>query len=195
MANPSISRFSRWVVAHGTLGAPERNWFPWLTWQGIRAGVQVRVPRLPTPHGQSFESWAQAFDAQAGPIGRDTIVIGHSTGVPFLLQYLQRRRIEVGAAFLVSGFISGLDDERYPELKPLLESFIDFDFDGGALRELCPEFRCFHGDDDEVVPLARGQEVARLLEAPLEVIAGGRHLNTESRLFEFPVLLSALGPK
>lgn len=188
----SISHSLSWTVAHGTLGAPERNWFPWLTWQGIRAGVRVRVPRLPTPQNQSFESWARAFDEQAGPLNEHTIVIGHSTGVPFLLQLLQRRSTKVAAAFLVSGFAEALPIEQRPEMRPLIQSFVDFPFDGAVLRRLAGRFECFHGADDEIVPLAAGERLARLLKCPLRVIPEGRHLNTEARLFEFPALLEAV---
>ena len=190
--NVGMNDQPKWTIAHGTLGAPERNWFPWLTWQGVRAGVRVRVPRLPTPTGQSFDAWAREFDAQAGPIDERTVIIGHSTGVPFFLQYLQRTGRRAGAAFFVSGFAEPIEISAHPEMKPLLKTFVAFDFDFPQIRALLGSAACFHGDDDEIVPLAAGQRVADGLGCPLHVVKGGKHLNTEAGRFEFPELLAQI---
>jgi predicted alpha/beta hydrolase family esterase len=183
----------RWIVAHGTLGAPERNWFPWLTWQGIKAGTKVRVPRLPTPTNQSYENWLRAFDEQVGALDDRCVVIGHSTGVPFLLRTLQERQIRVAAGFFVSGFVDELPRNDILEpMRPLIASFVDFGFDGAAVSKLITTTRCFHGDNDDIVPLEWGQRVATAMACPMEIVAGGRHLNTEAGLFEFPALLRAI---
>ena len=184
---------NRWIVAHGTLGRPERNWFPWLTWQGLVEGKSVVVPRLPTPGGQSFESWSNAFDQQIGaPIDNATALIGHSTGVPFLLRYLQRANQKVARVALVSGFAEPLDLSAYPEMQSLLRTFVDEDFNWSHLRTLCAQYICFHGDDDDVVPVEKGAAVARGLKVPLRLISGGKHLNTEAKRFDFVELRDAL---
>jgi predicted alpha/beta hydrolase family esterase len=188
MANKPL----HWSIAHGTFGAPERNWYPWLTWQGIRHGTVVRVPRLPTPKNQSYATWHAAFEDQAGPIDERSVVIGHSTGVPFLLRYLQESQARIAAAFFVSGFAMELPLVGHEELRPLLKSFVDFDFDGSKIAPLAPVMQCFHGDNDDVVPFAAGLGVAKLLGCPMETIKGGRHLNTEAGIFEFQELLRAI---
>ena len=192
MTQSSHQTETHWIVAHGTLGAPERNWFPWLAWQGLRNGKTVRVPRLPTPHDQSYDSWNDAFVRQAPALGTHVALIGHSTGVPFLLQHLQRTGQKAGRVVLVSGFVGPLDFSAHPELEPLVRTFVDFPFDWEKLRGLATSYHCFHGDDDDLVPLALGQRVADGLGVPLAVIPGGQHLNTEAKRFEFDEILAIL---
>ena len=93
---------------------------------------------------------------------------------------------------MVSGFVGPLPESTPAKLRSLVATFIDFPFDGRQLRQKCSSFRCFHGDDDDVVPLAAGRAVAELVGAPLTVVPGGRHLNTEAGVFEFPALLQEL---
>jgi hypothetical protein len=177
----------RAVIVHGTRSAPERSWFPWLTWQLLRHQVQVVVPRLPTPRDQSLTSWTSAFAAQVAPVDESTLLIGQSTGCPFLLHLLAGPGPAVAGTVLVAAFSRPLAIE---EGRALIASFVAGPFDWAAIRRRAGRPVCFHGDDDPVVPLACGREVAGALGAPLEVVRGGGHLNTAAGFLEFPALLA-----
>ena len=44
------------LILHGAYGAPDTNWFPWLSDHLMRSGHDVSVPKLPTPEGQSLQA-------------------------------------------------------------------------------------------------------------------------------------------
>ena len=52
--------------------------------------------------------------------------------------------------------------------------------------------RCWAGDDDPHVPLLRSREIADHLNAPLEVVSGGGHLNGETGFNTFPQVRDAI---
>ena len=49
-----------------------------------------------------------------------------------------------------------------------------------------------YGSDDPYVPLARSQQLAEHLHAPLQVIPGGGHLNDETGFTAFPQMRDAI---
>ncbi len=48
--------FQNVFIFHGSSGYPEENWFPWLKQKLEDKGLEVFVPKFPTPEGQSFEA-------------------------------------------------------------------------------------------------------------------------------------------
>ncbi len=177
----------RVVVLHGAHGGPDTNWFPWLRTELSARSIEVLVPRLPTPEGQSLETWFDAYDRVADDLPpAPTIMVGHSLGAAFALRLVERAAEPFEGLFLASGFVGALG---LPDYDPINASFFSTPFDWTGIRErkgrVC---RCWAGDDDPYVPLPRSQDVADRLQAPLEVIARGGHLNSETGFDAFPQL-------
>ncbi len=181
---------SRVIVAHGAHGAPDTNWFPWLHAELSHHGIEVVRPRLPTPQGQSLAAWFEAFDAATAslPPAR-TVLVGHSLGAAMALRVVERAAAPFGGLFLAAGFVGALG---LPDYDPINASFFARPFDWPGIRERMGTCRCWAGDDDPYVPLARSQAMADDLHAPLEVIAGGGHLNDETGFTRFPQLRDAV---
>ena len=148
-------------------------------------------PRFPTPHGQSLDAWFEAYDRAVGSTpAAPTVLVGHSLGAAFALRLVERATEPVEALFLAAGFVGALD---LPDYDAINASFFAGSFDWAGIRarkgRAC---RCWAGDDDPYVPLARSKEVADRLQAPLEVVAGGGHLNSETGFEAFPPLRDAI---
>lgn len=180
----------RVVVLHGARGGPDTNWFPWLHGELEARGFEVIRPRLPTPEGQSLAAWLDAFDRAAGPLSPATALVGHSLGVAFALRLVERAGGPVAGLLLAAGFVGALG---LPDYDPINASFFATPFDWAGIRarqgRLC---RCWAGDDDPYVPLARSRDVADRLGAELEVVRGGGHLNAETGFTAFPQLRDTL---
>lgn len=181
----------RVVVLHGAHGAPDTNWFPWLHTELQRHGVEVARPRFPTPQGQSLEAWFEAYDRAVGSLlPAPTILVGHSLGAAMALRLVERAVAPFDGVFLAAGFVGALG---LPDYDPINASFFATPFEWAGIRERKGSAsRCWAGDDDPYVPLLRSQEMADHLDAPLEVIAGGGHLNDETGFNTFPQMRDAI---
>lgn len=112
-------------IIHGTGGSPEDNWFPWLKNELLKSGCRVFVPKFPTPEGQSLQNWREVFRMYRRLLGEDSVVVGHSLGVAFLLDIIESLEKPIRAAFLVAGFTNPLDN---PDFDPLNKTFVERKF-------------------------------------------------------------------
>ncbi len=181
----------RIIVLHGAHGGPDTNWFPWLRTQLVAQGIEVLLPRLPTPEGQSLQTWFDAYDRVVTAVPpAPTMLVGHSLGAAFALRVVERAAEPFEGLFLAAGFIGALG---LPDYDPINQSFFSLPFDWVGIRErkgrVC---RCWAGDDDPYVPLSRSQDVADNLNASLDVLPRGGHLNSETGFNAFPQLREAI---
>jgi predicted alpha/beta hydrolase family esterase len=181
----------RVIVLHGAHGAPDTNWFPWLHATLDAEGIEVLRPRFPTPEGQSLEAWLDTYDRAVEPLAPSpTILVGHSLGAALALRVVERAVAPFDGLFLAAGFVGALG---LPDYDTINRSFFTNSFDWPGIRarkgSAC---RCWAGDDDPYVPLSRSQDVADRLDAPLEIVPGGGHLNSETGFDTFPQLRDAI---
>lgn len=202
------------VIIHGTMGCPERNWFPWLkseveglvsAGEGESREIEVVVPRFPTPEGQNLESWLRVFekevfggDAKSLNGEEEVILIGHSIGAGFVLNLLnlsilKLKNYKVRAAFLVSGFARDLGVLEFDELnREFVARANDDHFNWDIIKNNCDEFFIYHSDNDPYVPLNFAEELSSSLDTAITLIPNGGHLNLESGYTKFPLLLEDL---
>ena len=177
----------RVLIIHGTKGSPEGNWFPWLRAALEKDGHDVRVPRFPTPEGQSFESWRAIAETElkdAPPA--ETLLVGHSTGAVFVLRLAEQAPVPFRAVFSVCPFAADLGLAGYDELNA---TFVRHDFNWPRVRAGAKAFFFYAGDNDPYVPLRFSQDVAVRAAGPLAVIPRGGHLNSEHGVASFGLLL------
>jgi predicted alpha/beta hydrolase family esterase len=182
---------SKTVIIHGTKGSPEGNWFRWIAERIGGLGVDVLIPRMPTPEGQSLAAWLEAFEASVGRVNEQTTLIGHSLGATFTLRVLERLSVPVQRSVFVAGVIGQIGIAEYDALN---SSFIEAPFNWDKIRSNAGKAICLSGDDDPYVPAEQGRLLAERLGVPNRVIMGGGHLNAESGYCSFPELLEALVP-
>ncbi|RYG65138.1 serine hydrolase family protein [bacterium] len=181
----------RVIVLHGAHGGPDTNWFPWLHAALNAEGIEVLRPRFPTPEGQSLEAWLNTYDlaVESLPVA-PTILVGHSLGATLALRLVERATEPFEGLFLAAGFIGALGLSDYDSIN---QSFFAAPFDWAGIRERKGDVsRCWAGDNDLYVPLARSQEVAECLRTPLEIVPDGGHLNSETGFNAFPQLRDAI---
>lgn len=80
------------------------SWFPWIQKQLLLNGVLAQTPEMPQPWDPNYEAWSNEF--VRFDIKPDTILVGHSCGVGFLLRWLsEHNNINVGKVVLVAPWI------------------------------------------------------------------------------------------
>jgi predicted alpha/beta hydrolase family esterase len=179
----------RVIIVHGSYGSADGNWFPWLASRIQELGHESVVPQFPTPAGQSLSNWLRVFDEQVGALSPDTVLIGHSLGVAFVLRLLERAVEPIAAAYLVAGFLGSLG---LPDFDGINKEFAVPAVDWLQVTRAARSFFVYGSDDDPYVPLSRVEAIAAALGVPVTLIKQGGHLNKESGFSTFPGLLADL---
>lgn len=175
-------------IIHGVYANPDANWFPWLKAELEKKGFEVIVPKFPTPLDQSLESWFRVFSQYENKINEETVMIGHSLGAAFILNYIEKTNKKIKAAFFVAGFHKPLGIQ-YDELN---KSFVDKEFDWSKIKRNCEKFFVIASDNDEYISLDVSKESAKNLNAELTIVHNGRHLNKEAGYDKFLLLLNLI---
>jgi|WetSurMetagenome_2_1015567.scaffolds.fasta_scaffold50319_5 uncharacterized protein len=174
-------------IFHGVGGSPQENWFPWLAAELKKLRQETIVPQFPTPENQTLADWLKVLERYRDKLDDgEAILVGHSLGVPFALNVIER--FPVKAAFLVAGF-TGIAGNIFDEG---MKTFAQRDFDWDKIKQNCPRFFVFHSDNDLYVPLAKGEELAKNLGTNVIMVPGGGHFNLLSSYTTFPLLLEKI---
>lgn len=169
-------------IIHGKENTPEGNWFPWLKVEMEKLGHRVFVPKFPTPERQNLDEWMASFEDYEKFLTPDSIVVGHSLGVPFLLRLLEKK--PALAAFFVAGFLNN-------EIDPTADTFCrPFDFE--KIKANCKKFYVFHSDNDPYFAPEKGEELVRKLLAEQIFVKGAGHFNLEFGYDRFPLLVEKI---
>ncbi len=172
----------RFFLIHGTGGGPQECWYPWIKQILEKQGHEVIIPQFPTPFNQNLQSWMKVFQPHFKDFNSDTILIGRSIGVPFVLRLLERSPCKIRAAFLVAGFY---EDLELPQFVDVVNSFIEASFNWEKIKSNCDKFFVYNSDNDPIVPFEKGEQLANVLGVPLNVVYGGEHIWFD----EFPEIL------
>jgi predicted alpha/beta hydrolase family esterase len=177
-------------IIHGAYGYPEENWFPWLKQELEKIGIITTVPKFPTPEGQSLDNWMKTFEMYLKDLNAETILIGHSIGVAFVLRILEKIDVKIKSAYLIEGFLRDLGDEN--EFDQINRTFYDEPFNWAKIKMNCKEFVCYSSDNDVYVPLEQGQEVADKLGIKVTLVKGAGHFNAKAGYLKFEKLLDEI---
>jgi predicted alpha/beta hydrolase family esterase len=173
-------------LIHGAYGNPDENWFPWLSSELKNLGCSIIAPKFPTPENQNLSSWIDVFKKYEGSL-ENSIVIGHSIGVAFLLNVIESSEKKIKAAFFVSGFTGLLNDKRFDEIN---RTFSDRKFDWKKIKKNCKKFYVFHSDNDPYVPIEKANDLAENLSTNVIMVKNAGHFNTKSGYTKFEKLLN-----
>jgi uncharacterized protein len=176
-------------LIHGAYGSPDENWIPWLKEELEKLNCRVFVPKFPTPDGQTLDGWIGAFSEYKKYFDENSIVVGHSLGVAFLLNVLENIEKPVKAAFFVSGFVDFLNNKDFDIPN---KTFIDRGIDWKSIRKNCKTFFVFHSDNDPYVPLEKAKKIADCLGVDIILVNGAGHFNTEMGYNKFDLLLEGI---
>ena len=176
------------LIIHGVYASPEANWFPWLKQELEERNFEVVVPKFPTPLDQSLESWLRTIANYEGKINEGTVLIGHSLGAAFILNYLEKTSKKIKAAVLVAGFHKLLGIE-YDEINKI---FVGKQFNWEKIKNSCNKFFVFASDNDEYIPFEITEELTKNLNAEFIMVPDGGHLNKKAGYDTFPLLLECI---
>ncbi|HLD02987.1 MAG TPA: alpha/beta hydrolase [Candidatus Nanoarchaeia archaeon] len=165
---------TRAIIIHGTESNPDQHWFPWLKKELEKLKIEVIVPKFPTPKGQNFDNWMSVMQPHIRKIDRDTILIGHSVGVAFLLGIVEKFNLKPKALFSVAGFVGSLWDEKYD---PLCETFTQRNFNWEKLEKSFGKVFVYQSEDDPYLPMEKSYDLAYKLNGEQKNLNKLGHIN------------------
>lgn len=175
---------STFIFIHSTGGSPRECFYPWLRRQLEKDGHIVHAPQFPPPEKQTLAAWLKAFEPYWKFVNEETVFVGRSIGPAFILRLLEKAQLtaKAKAAFLVAGFVS---DIGLPEFRPLIGTFVEKPFRWGRIKANCKKFFVYNSDNDLIVPVQKGEELAKKLGTKAIIVKGAGHFT----FWKFPQLL------
>ncbi len=171
------------VIIHGWGADSKSNWFPWLKTELEKQGIRISVPDFPNSQNPVLSEWLHYFEKNV-QVDQNTILIGHSLGVSFILHLLEHLppNKKIKAAFLVATFDRSL---AIPEI----ENFVDKPFNWQKIKTLCKKFFVINSDNDPYIPIEIGENLAKNLDTKLIIEHNGEHLSNPDGMLGYPKLL------
>lgn len=174
-------------IIHGSGSSITSNWYSWLKEKLEEKDFKVFLPQFPTGDKQNLENWLNTLESMKKDL-EGSIMIGHSLGVPFIINVLNQWDEKIQAAFLVAGFVGELEAEDEPNLA----DFSERDFNWEKIKLNCERFYVIHSDDDSLVPLEKAKELAENLETEVILVKGGKHFQDKDGFETFDFLLKKI---
>ncbi|RAM35667.1 RBBP9/YdeN family alpha/beta hydrolase [Arthrobacter globiformis] len=183
-----VRSVKRVVIVHGYESSPDANWFPWLQSVLEAQGIAVTVVPLPDPDAPAKAAWQSAVSAALGVPDATTVVVAHSLGVVTVLRVLATlpEPWELGGLVLVAGFTEPL--EALPELDGFLATDVDVERVATSIRERT----VLRSETDPFVPPEASDDLARRLDARLQVHPHAGHFTEDDGVTRLPALLGAI---
>ena len=176
----------RAFLIHGSRGSPEGHWFPWLKNQ--LKEFEVFAPQFPIgPDDQFLENWLNVLQPKAEHLS-GSVIVGHSLGVPFILNVLNDWDVHFKLVILVAGFYGPFEADGEPNII----DFADKKFDWEQMKKKAEKFIVVYSDNDPYIPEDIQVSLAAELDAELVMIEGARHFTTNSGYKEFPKLMEMI---
>lgn len=177
-------------IFHCSNGSPYIHWYQWLKRKLTAENCQVFLPQMPQGEAQTLQNWLKTVE-EYKPQLENSILIGHSLGVPFIIDLLNIWNVKVKAAFLVAGFTGKLNTDHG---EPNIPEFAENDFEWNKIKSSCAKFFIIHGDNDKLVPLEKAHELGKNLNTQVTLIQNGGHFQAQAGYPTFPELLNLIKP-
>lgn len=160
------------VLVHGWMSTPNHHWFPWLVRELKGRGHDVIAPEMPHPVKPQKRQWVAKLKSVLADLDpTETILVGHSLGVPTILYCLQGHD---GPKYLKAVLVSGFA-RKIPLLERVCVGY-DMRLHLARIKPKCASWTCIHADNDPLVPFEEGEWLAERLGADLIVEKGRGHL-------------------
>ena len=180
------------IIFHGTDCEPNDKWywFAWLKRELEKRGIEVELPFMEKINRETVDETLAKIPEILSKINSDTILIGHSSGVPLILSILEKSDIKIRQAVLVAGYF-----EAATELlgkSPILQSEYDF----AKIRENCKNFTLFNSTNDPWgCDDIEGKRLFEKLGGDTLIVRNDGHFGSSGKnqiYDEFPLLLKML---
>jgi len=127
------------IILHGTECKPEDFWYMWLKKELEDNGYRVELPYREDMNRVPIAEYLPHIMAEH-TLDDETILIGHSSGVPLILSMLQATSQKIHKAVLVAGFSEPLPGTH--------DVILQENYDWDMIKQHAREFIIINSDND-----------------------------------------------
>jgi uncharacterized protein len=178
----------RVVFIHGYTASSKADWYPEISKELDRFGVDYVIPDLPGGEHPHAEEWLRVLQSVIGQSSKPLVLVGHSLGSRAALLYLERFKPKVKLVLLIAAFANSIDNaerndgEAYPD-------FFTHVINLKLVRPLSQKFIVVHSRDDSSIPYTQGVSIAVDLHAQLSPFNDRDHFYDPT---DAPIILEML---
>jgi len=159
-------------------------WQPWVKNELERRGIKCDIPAMPNPWFPIYEDWRNTFEKL--DINEDTVLVGHSRGVAFLVRWLG----DTGRCY--KKLIMVAPNLRSESADPVVNEFYNYTLDS-KISSCASERIVFTSENDDLENI----ESARILRVELDCSVinlprHGHYITQDMGSNEFPELVDSI---
>src|SRR3990172_8384565 len=153
------------MFVHGYTASSHENWYPNISKELTKLGVDFVVPDLPGGDYPHASEWLEKMHEVISKVDEPLVLVGHSLGTRAILLYLEKYQPKVKVVFLVATFANRLENAtKYDE--GAYSDFFVHKVDIGKIKPLVGKFVVMHSKDDEL-DYEQAEEISNQLGAKL----------------------------
>lgn len=175
------------VFIHGYTASSKENWYPNISKELDKLGIDYVVPDLPGGEHPHADEWLEKMHNVISKIDKPLVLVGHSLGTRAILLYLEKYRPKVKAVFLVATFSNRLENGTKYDGGAYSDFFTHL-VDIQKIKSLVDKFVVFHSKDDEL-EYDQAVEISNELDARLISFEDRGHISDASNA---PIILDTL---
>ncbi len=164
------------VFIHGYTASHLADWYPNISKELDKLGVDYKIPDLPGETRPNAKEWLEMLHKVISQTNKPLVLVGHSLGARTVLLYLEKYRPKAERVFLIATFANRVenaqrkDGEAYPD-------FFKHKIDLEKIKPLVGKFVVMHSKDDSSIPYWQGEEIAKDLDAELITYKDRNHFS------------------
>lgn len=183
-------------IVHGFGGIPNGGWFPWLLKELALQNIPATALLMPDTNNPDVGKWSDTINKYAGDDTENTILIGHSLGVPACLRYMERflNDKKLGGLVLVSGVIDPLEIDNPNSEFRKIDQFLIPEIDFEKIKSIPQKTIIIHGAKDPIVPLSHAEKISNYMDSELIIVPNGDHFSQKMDpiCYELPQALEVI---
>lgn len=159
-------------------------WHPWTKTELEKHDISTFVPAMPNPWNPKYEEWKETIEKL--PVTAESVLIGHSRGVTFLLRWLSDTKQYIDKLIMVAPNL------RTESTNVELQSFYSFDIDT-SIQKRVRERVVFTSENDDLENMGSAQLLAKELDCKIiNLPTHGHFITGEMGGDEFPELIKEI---
>lgn len=173
-------------IIHGFNGDTTNTFGPALKDFLESIGYTVFMPNFPIRTEATFKGWSEILDKYKEHFNSETIVVAHSIGNPFFVQYLYNNNLNIKLYVSVAGFCKLFTIPDRPDLN---NAFIDFAVNSKHLDYIKSNtmFRySLYSDNDHVIPFDILEDFIKQINSTPIFIKGVGHMGNRNNTTHLP---------